>query len=1363
MSCSTHSFVARCPSMIRACPRSMRKSNAVSSSIQASSAQNASTYSHACSSSTHPREPPSLRFSRIRGRVSPPDAHILHREPLRADELDRQVIRGMSGFEFGSERATDLTTRVVKSYEYDAAHTPQLSEHTVFAHTRHLSERIGFRTVGTRERVRADAWMLGQADALKALCDDAVRAEPGRQLECQVWHQQASSSHRFDILGKRLYKSYDAILANAHLACTLPSPGAADNALAPGIILEAVHTVVCTPHWSPMHALQPVRGSVRAVINLEAAGSTGPELLFQTTSTQTIGAYVRLYCTVVANNIFSSGVLISDTDFRKFELYLDVTELDIANVDHSYFYHMRKDTVHYIQLGVAQYMSDNALVLLRFLSSPDSPLPELTTGYTRPTTVPQRFFRAVRLIDRHRAVPRPPHVQRPRRLTKREHRRPQSDQAKADYSMALPRLPAPASTHYSGLSYNTHAELARLCLSHARATLVLNRFGERAERACEDSATARTVRIDAPSQSQSQPTPDDGVDAPRLGLSARQKQQQPAPEIDPELGGYSPSSHIASSLVREFGTLLGGTRRDDFWLSKRSSILGGPSPGPSGDVGERERRESVQRDAEEKPDSERESAARAYRRARASRSAACTGARPRVSTCRGAWHGTNGEAACLDNNVKVAAGHQNPARFRPGVGAVPRDEEGIRVPPRAVALSSLQSGQLDNTRCSHQFTLSGANDHFDVAQRRSCPPSKLSFGLRDAESSFANIDIATQIATSLGVLRTLRVQIWRVLEDCMTMRVVQHDTAIRDARGADVWDARKVGVFLVRAVRVWTASPAPTEKERVFEEEMDERVKDCGETGNGFNDYDTASANDDGTPMPLSLSPAHPAPNPLLRILAFLFSRMQTTVSFNPPLPLSLLAIIPHVLWRSGAAHQLMPPTAGWHATWELLFACDMPAKPVMRRAVHGQLASVYEKVKSVRSYRRPLVELLFEFWMQRVEHEIALRSTEEDNSADDIPSTTSEPTVHNIMVAMMSVSGYCDCDGKLDASARLANTAPVSPSVPLTPTSEVGSPIATWTSEDSPTAPRKEKEKEKEAGSNNMQQVMSLRTFTGSRHQSQTQVLQLSSSSDESPTPRAEASSPPLPGGSNSPRILCQGLTAARAVIDMFTRLAFADYVMTPRASGSSFIGRLLKQLRTAPCPHGPPPVSRECGAEHEQQIYTLVRLVGRLRGVPSTAHSDEAARNEEIFVERASATQTFERNGRRTSRGGGAGRLIPNIVPFSLENAEKGSRPLVTYDPQSDYIDVPVELLKAERDWGGAVVLAIAGVLVELCKGVLNGTLGWYVPQEEWPSPLKTRDAQSLAYHTLTVLISYQTIFNKPKRQVLVEVFQAGLRFQS
>jgi hypothetical protein len=43
----------------------------------------------------------------VRGFSGPPDSHLVHREPLRVDELDRQVIRGMKGFEFGSEDEID--------------------------------------------------------------------------------------------------------------------------------------------------------------------------------------------------------------------------------------------------------------------------------------------------------------------------------------------------------------------------------------------------------------------------------------------------------------------------------------------------------------------------------------------------------------------------------------------------------------------------------------------------------------------------------------------------------------------------------------------------------------------------------------------------------------------------------------------------------------------------------------------------------------------------------------------------------------------------------------------------------------------------------------------------------------------------------------------------------------------------------------------------------------------------------------------------------------------------------------------------------------------------------------------------------
>ena len=39
----------------------------------------------------------------VRGFSGPPDSRLVHREPLRADELDRAVIRGMKGFDFGTE------------------------------------------------------------------------------------------------------------------------------------------------------------------------------------------------------------------------------------------------------------------------------------------------------------------------------------------------------------------------------------------------------------------------------------------------------------------------------------------------------------------------------------------------------------------------------------------------------------------------------------------------------------------------------------------------------------------------------------------------------------------------------------------------------------------------------------------------------------------------------------------------------------------------------------------------------------------------------------------------------------------------------------------------------------------------------------------------------------------------------------------------------------------------------------------------------------------------------------------------------------------------------------------------------------
>ena len=77
---------------------------------------------------------------------------------------------------------------------------PQLSEATILEYAKYLSEDIGYRTPGTREHALADEWMTKKAYQLKEECERVVAAQPGRKLQCEVWRQEGSGSHRYVIL-----------------------------------------------------------------------------------------------------------------------------------------------------------------------------------------------------------------------------------------------------------------------------------------------------------------------------------------------------------------------------------------------------------------------------------------------------------------------------------------------------------------------------------------------------------------------------------------------------------------------------------------------------------------------------------------------------------------------------------------------------------------------------------------------------------------------------------------------------------------------------------------------------------------------------------------------------------------------------------------------------------------------------------------------------------------------------------------------------------------------------------------------------------------------------------------------------------
>jgi len=65
---------------------------------------------------------------------------------------------------------------------------PHLAESQVLYYAKYLSEDIGYRTVGTKEHALGDAWFFEQVEALTEGCP--------KGLECEVWRQQGSGSHR---------------------------------------------------------------------------------------------------------------------------------------------------------------------------------------------------------------------------------------------------------------------------------------------------------------------------------------------------------------------------------------------------------------------------------------------------------------------------------------------------------------------------------------------------------------------------------------------------------------------------------------------------------------------------------------------------------------------------------------------------------------------------------------------------------------------------------------------------------------------------------------------------------------------------------------------------------------------------------------------------------------------------------------------------------------------------------------------------------------------------------------------------------------------------------------------------------------
>ncbi|CAM9176486.1 unnamed protein product, partial [Ectocarpus fasciculatus] len=280
--------------------------------------------------------------------------------------------------------------------------------------------RIEPRITGTAaNEVEARDFILNRLRSIKAEVSADVEMEIDVQRPCGEFHLEFLNSFsnvycnitnivvrvslkKNNLVANKEDAAPPAVLVNAHFDSFVMSPGASDDGLGVALMLEVLRLVSRAPHpksktgslQNPIiflfngaeeSNLQGSHGfitqhkwakSVRALINLEAIGSGGRELLFQCNSPWVAQVYADSapypHSSGIAHEVFQLALWrAAATDWRPFIEFGPpaVVGADFAYVENGYVYHTSFDTAEIIDDGTIMHTGSNLLQFASALSA----------------------------------------------------------------------------------------------------------------------------------------------------------------------------------------------------------------------------------------------------------------------------------------------------------------------------------------------------------------------------------------------------------------------------------------------------------------------------------------------------------------------------------------------------------------------------------------------------------------------------------------------------------------------------------------------------------------------------------------------------------------------------------------------------------------------------------------------------------------------------------------------------------------------------------------------------------------------------------------------------------------------------------